>query len=102
MGKLSADGGGRAAGGFAVSRAGSRGGSRLLSTRGAGLGLASTGTSLAASDEKTRKKSRQPPMAKALSPPPPTPDQKDEHHLDVVRGLFKPYKVEMWLSYCVV
>lgn len=80
MGKLSVDSGGRLG-----SRAGTRGGSRTLNTRG---GV----TSLTTSEEKTRKFSRQTPTVKTPQLPV-GPESDSRQHLEVMRGLFKPYKV---------
>lgn len=93
MVKLAADGEGRTPASRAGSRAGNRLGSRMPSRRGPGiLGQASaTTTSLSATDEKTRKFSRQTTMSKV--PQPATPDDEGKDSLEVVRVLFKPYKV---------
>lgn len=94
MGKLSIDGGGRAAGARTSSRVGSRGGCRRISSRGVGLAT-NPASSLSTADEKSlvRRFSRQviikAPHLMASS------GNEEKHHLRVVKGLFKPYQVEV-------
>lgn len=92
MGKLPAEGGGKGPGRRLGSRKESRLGSRALPTRG-GIGLGSPPTSLTASDEKTRRNSRQH-ISKGGSMVQATPSLGESNEpFHAVKSLFKPYQV---------
>lgn len=102
MTKSTLDGAGWAAGGKGGSRAGgSREGSRLLTTRPSGHALGSMATTSVSDENKIRTFSSRPFVMMPKATPPlcqPGEEEGEDGRLDVVKRLFKPYKVS-WMSH---